>query len=73
VVIPAFTGFYLLGLSHVMPYAFSPMVLLGIAGVLMVVGALMGPETRDVDMQAPVVEVATVEDGVLGRPAAPWG
>jgi hypothetical protein len=51
VVIPAFTGFYMLGLGAVMPYVFAPLVLLGIAGVLMMTGGLMGPETRDVDMQ----------------------
>ena len=54
VVIPAFTGFYLLGLSWVMPYVFAPLVLLLIAGVLMITGALLGPETRDVEMHSPV-------------------
>lgn len=53
VVIPAFTGFYLLGLATFMPYLFAPMVLLAIAGVLIVAGALMGPETREVDLHAP--------------------
>lgn len=53
VVIPAFTDFYLLGLASFMPYVFTPMVLLGIVGVLMVTGVLMGPETREVDLHAP--------------------
>jgi MFS family permease len=52
VVIPAFAGFYLLGLSAFMPYVFTPMVLLGIAGILIVVGVLIGPETRDVELHA---------------------
>jgi MFS family permease len=50
VVIPAFTGLYMLGLSTVLPYAFAPTILLAIAGALMVTGALLGPETRDVDL-----------------------
>jgi MFS family permease len=53
VVIPAFAGVYLLGLSSVMPYAFGPLVLLVIAGLLIIAGALLGPETRDVDMRGP--------------------
>jgi MFS family permease len=69
VVIPAFTGFYLLGLSHLMPYEFSPLVLLAVAGVLMVAGALAGPETRDMEMQAPAGAQAAAES-VLGRPVA---
>jgi len=61
VVIPAFTGAYLLGLSAIMPYVFGPLVLLVIAGLLMIAGALLGPETRDVDMHAPIVRDAGTE------------
>ncbi len=50
VVIPAFTGLYLLGLSSVMPYVFGPLVLLVAAGLLIITGAALGPETRDVEM-----------------------
>lgn len=53
VVIPAFAGFYLLGLAHFMPYVFTPIVLLVIGGVLVVVGALAGPETREVELHHP--------------------
>jgi hypothetical protein len=52
VVIPAFAGFYLLGLSAFMPYVFTPMVLLGVAGILIIAGVLMGPETRSVELHA---------------------
>ena len=38
VVIPAFAGFYLLALSTVMPYVYTPLVLLAIAGVLIIAG-----------------------------------
>ena len=53
VVIPAFAGFYLLGLSSIMPYVFTPMVMLVVAGGLIMTGALLGPETRDVELHAP--------------------
>jgi MFS family permease len=53
VVIPAFAGFYLLWLSSFMPYVFTPMVLLIAAGSFIMAGALLGPETRDVELHAP--------------------
>ena len=52
VVIPSFYSFYLLGLSAFMPYAYTPLVLMFAAGVLAVIGAWLGPETRDVDLAA---------------------
>jgi len=53
VVIPAFSGAYMLVLEKFMPYAYTPLVLLAISGILVIVGALMGPETRDVELHAP--------------------
>lgn len=53
VVIPSFSGIYLLWLARVMPYLFTPIVLLVIAAVLMIVGARIGPETRDVELHLP--------------------
>lgn len=54
VIIPSFYAFYQAGLagSLGMPLAYTPLVLLVIAGVLIVIGAALGPETRDVDMAA---------------------
>lgn len=52
VVIPSFYAFFQEGLSAVMPSKYTPIVLLAVSGVLIVVGALLGPETRDVDMAA---------------------
>lgn len=52
VIIPAFSGAYLLVLRNFLPYAYTPVVLLVLAGVLMIIGALMGPETRDVELGA---------------------
>jgi len=48
VVIPSFYAFYQSWLSHVMPSKYTALVLLVIGGVLISVGAAIGPETRDV-------------------------
>jgi MFS family permease len=53
IIIPSFSGIYLLWLSHLMPYLYTPLVLMGLAPLLMIAGALMGPETRDVELHLP--------------------
>jgi MFS family permease len=53
VVIPSFSGIYVLWLAHVMPYLFAPIVLVALAPVLMIVGAMLGPETRGVELHLP--------------------
>jgi MFS family permease len=53
IVIPSFSGLYLLGLARVMPYLFTPIVLIVIAGALMIIGAALGPETREVELHLP--------------------
>jgi MFS family permease len=63
VIIPSFSSFYLLGLAKIMPYEYTQIVLLVFCGIFIVVGALMGPETNDVDLrlvgtQEPVPELA---------------
>ncbi len=70
VVIPAFTGIYLLGLSSIMPYVFGPLVLLVLAGVLMIAGGLLGPETRDVDMHQATGVAASGNDPIRGAVSA---
>jgi MFS family permease len=52
VIIPAFSGAYILALKQIMPYAYTPVVLIGLSGILIVLGGLMGPETRDVELHA---------------------
>lgn len=52
VIIPAFYAFYQTGLAAFMPIEFTPLVLLTIAGLLILLGSALGPETRDVDMSA---------------------
>jgi MFS family permease len=39
-------------LKHLVPYTYTPVVLLVLGGVLISTGALIGPETRDVDFDA---------------------
>lgn len=50
VIIPAFSAFYMLGLQAFMPYVYTPIVLLGVGAILVIGGALIGPETRDVEL-----------------------
>lgn len=49
VVIPSFYAFYMDWLSALMPLALTPVALLIVGGLIGTVGALIGPETRDVD------------------------
>ncbi|MEV6226418.1 MFS transporter [Saccharopolyspora shandongensis] len=50
VIIPGFYAFYMLGLTRLMPYEYTPIVLIVLGGVLTAIGALRGPETRDADL-----------------------
>jgi MFS family permease len=51
VIIPSFYAFYLSGLSAVVPGKFTPIVLLVLGGLIMSLGAVLGPETRDVEIR----------------------
>ncbi|MBX5467291.1 MAG: MFS transporter [Firmicutes bacterium] len=51
-VIPGFYSLYLFGLGRVMPFEYTPLVLLALGGVLTAVGAALGPETRAVEVGA---------------------
>ncbi len=51
VIPPAFYAFYQAGLASFMPFKYTPLPLLLIGALLMLVGAVWGPETRDVDFQ----------------------
>jgi hypothetical protein len=39
----------MLGLAKLMPYELSPVVLLAVGGLMLILGALAGPETKLVD------------------------
>jgi MFS family permease len=47
--LPGLYSFYLLGLAKLMPYQFGPIILLAMGGLLLTLGALAGPETKNVD------------------------
>ena len=49
-ILPGLYSFYMLGLAKLMPYEFSPVALLALGGLLLSLGALVGPETKDVDL-----------------------
>ncbi len=49
VIIPSFYAFYQAGLGTIMPFKYTALPLLVIGSALIVVGAAMGPETKDVD------------------------
>lgn len=51
-IIPGFYSFYLLGLEKLMPYEYTPIVLLVLGGLCLTFGALAGPETKDVDFHS---------------------
>jgi MFS family permease len=50
-ILPGLYSFYMLGLAKLMPYQFGPIVLLALGGALLSIGALAGPETKDVDLR----------------------
>jgi hypothetical protein len=53
VIIPSFSGIYVLWLAHVMPYLLAPIVLVVLAPILMIAGAMLGPETREAELHLP--------------------
>ncbi len=49
VIPPAFYAFYQAGLANFMPFKYTPLPLLVIGALLILIGAVWGPETKDVD------------------------
>jgi len=50
-IIPAFSSFYMLGLKGLgMPYEYTEIVIFAAGGLLLLLGALSGPETRHVEL-----------------------
>ena len=59
VIPPAFYALYQSGLATFMPFKYTPLPLLVIGALLILVGALWGPETKDVDFtEEPDVEAS---------------
>jgi MFS family permease len=50
VILPSFYSFVMLWLASFMPYKYTQIPLLALGGLLILMGAAMGPETRDVDI-----------------------
>jgi MFS family permease len=48
-IIPGLYSLYMLGLGTLMPYVYTPIVLLALGGLLLSIGALAGQETKHVD------------------------
>jgi MFS family permease len=71
VVIPSFSGIYVLWLAHVMPYLYAPIILVVLAPVLMIIGAMMGPETRDVELHLPDLGLEPASPATAPIAAAP--
>src|SRR5918997_1120364 len=61
VVLPSLYAYYQAGLATFMPLEYTVLVLLALGSLLMVVGAVWGPETKDVDFSEDV-EVASGAD-----------
>ncbi len=71
-IIPSFYAFYTTALSAVMPMELAPTVLLAIGGICLIIGALWGPETKDVDLGAAADDVVGgAAASAAGVPAAP--
>jgi MFS family permease len=50
-IIPAFSSFYMLGLKGLgMPYEYTEIVIFALGGLLLLLGALSGPETKHVEL-----------------------
>lgn len=54
-ILTSFYAYYQGWLGHLMPAGYTGVVLLVLGGALVFIGALMGPETRNVDLAEPVV------------------
>ena len=67
VILPALYAYYMLGLRNFMPYKYTQIVLLALGGVLIVVGAVMGPETKDLEFDADAVEPERERAPALAR------
>ena len=66
VIPPAFYSYYQLGLASFMPFKYTPLPLLVVGSMLILVGALWGPETKDVDF----TEDAEVSESAVENQAA---
>ena len=71
VVIPSFYATYQLWFRSIVPAQYTVLVLVGIGGLLTIIGAALGPETRGVDFQASIQEQVPADDLRPAPAAAP--
>lgn len=57
-ILPGLYSFYMLALARIMPYEYTPIVLLVLGGLMLSLGALAGPETKHVDFSREAVAAA---------------
>ena len=62
VVLPSLYAYYQAGLAAFMPLEYTVLVLLAVGSLLMVVGAVWGPETKDVDFSEDVEAASGADD-----------
>ncbi|MDP9477532.1 MAG: MFS transporter [Actinomycetota bacterium] len=68
VVPPAFYAYYQAGLATFMPFKYTPLPLLLIGALLILIGALWGPETKDVDFHKEVEKTPAPDEPGQPRP-----
>lgn len=68
IVLPAFYVFYQQGLANFMPFKYTVIALVIIGAVLVFIGAAWGPETKDVDFDAPALpdNAAVADNASMG-------
>jgi len=59
-ILPGLYSLYMLGLARLMPYEFTPIVLLVLGGLMLSFGALAGPETKNVDFTRELIAAEPV-------------
>lgn len=72
VILPAFYAYYQSGLAAFMPFKYTPLPLLVIGAALILIGAMWGPETKDVDFTEEA-EVKSARGHVRGGVSADGG
>ncbi len=68
VIPPAFYAYYQAGLATFMPFKYTPLPLLLIGALLILIGALWGPETKDVDFHKEVEKTPAPDEPGQPRP-----
>ncbi len=69
-VVPGFYAFCLAGLGLVVPPHVAPAVIVAVAGLVVLLGATAGPESRDVDLG--VAAVDEIRSRTIGRGVVAW-